>query len=181
MQRALKLIQENNVFVWNIVTKQAKTINCHKRQQTISKSPQMTSKDHTSPVNDHRQPQTTSKQPQTTTNSHSHKKRKDSLETRAVLLIFLLELELSGVAVQGIYQNSKKLKLLCKNNFKAVLVTFCCYAHGNKASEKVQKIATDKKEYRKCFLYVIICWITKIYLTYQSMKVGWLQGYLQRS
>ena len=35
---------------------------------------------------------------------HSHKKRKDSLETRAVLLIFFLELEISGVAVQGIYQ-----------------------------------------------------------------------------
>ena len=112
----------------------------------------MTSKDHNSPANDHRQPQTTSKQPQTTTNHHSHKKRKDSLETRAILLMFLLELELSGVAVQGIYQNSKKLKLLCKNNFKAVLVTFCCYAHGVKASEKVQKIATDKKECRKCFL-----------------------------
>ena len=72
----------------------------------------MTSKDHTSPVNDHRQPQTTSKQPQTTTNYHSHKKRKDSLETRAVLLIFLLELEISGVAVQSIHQNSEKWRLL---------------------------------------------------------------------
>ena len=30
---------------------------------------------------------------------HSHKKRKDSLETRAVLLIISLELEISGVAV----------------------------------------------------------------------------------
>ena len=39
---------------------------------------------------------------------HSHKKRKDSLETRAVLLIFSLELEISGVAVQSIHQNSKK-------------------------------------------------------------------------
>ena len=34
---------------------------------------------------------------------HSHKKRKDSLETRAVLLIFSLELRISGVAVQGIH------------------------------------------------------------------------------
>ena len=72
----------------------------------------MTSKDHTSPVNDHRQLQTTSKQPQTTTNYHSHKKRKDSLETRAVLLIFSLELEISGVAVQSIHQNSEKWRLL---------------------------------------------------------------------
>ena len=31
----------------------------------------------------------------------SHKKRKDSLETRAVLLIFSLHLEISGVAVQS--------------------------------------------------------------------------------
>ena len=43
---------------------------------------------------------------------HSHKKRKDSLETRAVLLIFFLELEISGVAVQGIHQNSEKWRLL---------------------------------------------------------------------
>ena len=39
---------------------------------------------------------------------HSHKNRKDSLETRAVLLLYLLELEISGVAVQSIHQNSKK-------------------------------------------------------------------------
>ena len=32
-----------------------------------------------------------------------HKKRKDSMETRAVLLIFLLELKISGVAVQEIH------------------------------------------------------------------------------
>ena len=43
---------------------------------------------------------------------HSHKKRKDSLETRAVLLMFSLELEISGVAVQSIHQNSEKWQLL---------------------------------------------------------------------
>ena len=43
---------------------------------------------------------------------HSHKKRKDSLESRAVMLAFLLELEISGVAVQSIYHNSKKWWLL---------------------------------------------------------------------
>ena len=42
---------------------------------------------------------------------HGHKKRKDSPETRAVLLIFSLELEISGVAAQSIYQNSKKWQL----------------------------------------------------------------------
>ena len=39
---------------------------------------------------------------------HSHNKRKDSLETRALLLIFSLELEISGVAVQRIHRNSEK-------------------------------------------------------------------------
>ena len=39
---------------------------------------------------------------------HSHKKRKDSLETQVVLLIFLFELEISGVSVQRIHQNSQK-------------------------------------------------------------------------
>ena len=44
-----------------------------------------------------------------------------------------------------------------ENNFEAVLATFCCYEHGAKASEVVQKIATDRKEYRKCLSCVIIC------------------------
>ena len=69
-------------------------------------------------------------------------------------MIFSLELEISGVAVQSIHQNSKKcdfcLELLSKNDFEAVLATFCCYDHGAKASEEVQKIATDQKDYRKC-------------------------------
>ena len=34
-------------------------------------------------------------------------------------------------------------KLLSENDFAAVLATFCCYDHGAKASETVQKIATD--------------------------------------
>ena len=44
--------------------------------------------------------------------THSYKKRNNSLETRAVLLTFLLELEISGVVVQRIHQNSKKWWLL---------------------------------------------------------------------
>ena len=39
---------------------------------------------------------------------HTHKKRKDNLEMRAVLLIFSLKLEISQEAVQSIHQNSKK-------------------------------------------------------------------------
>ena len=48
--------------------------------------------------------------------------------------------------------------MLSENNFEAALTTFCCYGYGAKASEAVQKIATDQKEYQKCFLCcVIIC------------------------
>ena len=54
------------------------------------------------------------------------------------------------------------LELLSKNDFEAVFVAFCCYDHGAKASEEVQKIATYEKEYRKCSVCVIICWIAKI-------------------
>ena len=43
---------------------------------------------------------------------HSHKKWKDSLETQTVVLIFSLELEISGVAIQRIHQNSKTWWLL---------------------------------------------------------------------
>ena len=91
---------------------------------------------------------------------HSHKKRRDGLETRAVLLIFSLELEISGVAVQSIHQSTKNVnvceELLSENHFEAVLPTFCYYEHGAKASEAVQKISTNQKEYHKCSLCVII-------------------------
>ena len=48
-------------------------------------------------------------------------------------------------------------ELLGENDFDAVLATFCCYDYGANASEAVQKIATDQKEYRKCSSCVIIC------------------------
>ena len=115
---------------------------------------------------------------------HSHKKRKDSLEKQAVLLMFSLELEISGVAIQSIHQNSQKWwlcqELLSENDFEAVLVTFCCYEHDIKASEAVQKIATDQKEYRKSSFCVIICWIVEIYLSIKkTVKKGCLLGQLR--
>ena len=64
-------------------------------------------------------------------------------------------------------------ELLSENDFEAVLATFCCYDHGAKASEAVQKIATDQKEYRKCSSCVIICWIAKIYLSINNSE-KWL-------
>ena len=48
-------------------------------------------------------------------------------------------------------------ELLSENDIETVLATFCCYDHGDKAPEAVQKIATDQKEYRKCSWCVIIC------------------------
>ena len=39
-------------------------------------------------------------------------------------------------------------ELLNENDFEAVLATFCCYDQGANASEAVQKIATDQKEYQ---------------------------------
>ena len=90
---------------------------------------------------------------------HSHKKRKDSLETRSVLLIFSLEREISGWPYRAYIKTARNgdfsEELLSENDFKAVLVTFCCYEHGAKASEAVQNIATDQQEYRECSLCVI--------------------------
>ena len=70
-----------------------------------------------------------------------------------VLLIFWLEREISGVTVQGIYQNIKKWQLceelLSESDFEAVLATSCCYDYGGNASEAIQEIATDQKGYQK--------------------------------
>ena len=76
---------------------------------------------------------------------HSHKKREDSLETRAVLLIFLLELEISGVVVQRIHQ--RKMEALAK----------FCYDYSANASDAAQKIATDQKDYHKYSSCVMVC------------------------
>ena len=46
---------------------------------------------------------------------HSHKKRKDSLETQAVLMIFSLEIEISGVAIQSIHQKQRKMATFVRN------------------------------------------------------------------
>ena len=76
-------------------------------------------------------------------------------------MIFSLELEMSGVAVQSTHQNSEMTTFTrncsVKMTFEAVLATFRCYNHGAKVSEEVQKIDTDQKEYCKCSLCVIIC------------------------
>ena len=78
-----------------------------------------------------------------------------------MLLIFSLELKIFGAAIQRIHQNIKKWwlceELFSENDFEAVLATFCCYDYGANASEAVQKIATDQKDYHKCSSCVIVC------------------------
>ena len=70
----------------------------------------------------------------------------NSWKHRLYLLIFSLELEIFGVVVQKMHQNSKNggfcEELLSENDFEAVLVNFCCYEYGANASEAVQKIST---------------------------------------
>ena len=77
-----------------------------------------------------------------------------------------VEMQGIGMVMQEIWVEMREMgdgnadfcqELLSKNDFEAVLVTFCCYDHVTKASEGVQKIATDQKEYRKYSLCVIIC------------------------
>ena len=79
---------------------------------------------------------------------HSHKKWKDILKTRSVMLIFLLEIKISGVAIKKTLQTSKNGYLHCfskesfsENNFETVLANFYCYKYDANASEEVEKIA----------------------------------------
>ena len=61
-------------------------------------------------------------------------------------------------------------ELFGKDYVKAALASFCYYDHGAKASEAVQKIASDQKEYHKCFSCVLVCWIAKIYLSINNSE-----------
>ena len=57
-----------------------------------------------------------------------HKKRKDSLETRAVFFVFLLELELSGVVVQEIHQPKLGPQYFARDVF--LEIRFCVILKG---------------------------------------------------
>ena len=54
-------------------------------------------------------------------------------------------------------------KSLSENEFEAILATFRCYDYGPNASEAVEKIAADQKDYQKWSLCVIVCCIAKAY------------------
>ena len=76
--------------------------------------------------------------------------RKIIWKHRPFLLIFWLEVELFGVAVQRIHKTAKNgnfcEELLGEIDFKTVLANFCCYGYGANASEAVQKISTRTLE-----------------------------------
>ena len=63
-------------------------------------------------------------------------------------------------------------ELLNENDFEAVLATFCCYDHGAKASEAVQKITTDQKKVSQMLL---LCYnlLPKIYISINNSE-KWL-------
>ena len=87
---------------------------------------------------------------------------------------FRLNLKYIGWAYRVYIKTAKNCdfcgELAGENDFETVLGTFCCYDHGAKASEAVQKIATDQKEHYKRSSCVIICWIAKIYLSINNSK-----------
>ena len=84
------------------------------------------------------------------------------------------------MGVQGIHQNTFCEDFLTEDDFEAVLAMFCNYDYGVNASETVEKMAIDQKNYRKCSLCVIVCCIATACHQYNS-KNGWLLGHLRRS
>ena len=53
---------------------------------------------------------------------------------------------------------------LSENNFQTVLANFCCDDYGANASEAVEKIATNQKDYHRYFFGV------KVYCNSQSIS-----------
>ena len=67
-------------------------------------------------------------------------------------------------------------ELVGENDFEAVLATFYCYDYGANASDAVQKIATDQKDYRECSSSVIVISINSS----EKRFVTYLRGHLRR-
>ena len=65
-------------------------------------------------------------------------------------------------------------EILCENDFEAVLASFCWHDYGATATEAVQRIATDQKDYDKSSSHVIVCWIAKVYQPTTVKKGGLL-------
>ena len=92
---------------------------------------------------------------------HSHKKRKDSLETRVLLFVFLLELEISGKHM-SYRKYIKTVKKVFAVRIFFFLFSFSVFIASAKASKAIVKISTEEKDYRKCFLCILV-WIATAY------------------
>ena len=101
---------------------------------------------------------------------HSHKKRKNSLETRAVLLVLWLELEFLRWPYRKDIEAAKRL-LAVKIFFFFIFRSYC---YSAKASEVVVKISTDEKDKDsyKCSLCVIV-WIATAYQEYCRLSISY--------
>ena len=76
-------------------------------------------------------------------------------------------------------------ELLSENNIETVLATLCCYDHGSKAFEVVQKIASDQKRVSQI---ILVCYnllnsqnIATKAINQSSSEKWLLQGYTRRS
>ena len=67
----------------------------------------------------------------------------------------MLELEISGVAVQGIHQNTEKRLFFSEGDFKAVLATFSCYDYGANGSETIDEDRYRSKRLLQILLLVL--------------------------
>ena len=87
---------------------------------------------------------------------------------------FRLNLKYLGLPYRAYIKRAKNgefcEELLSENDFEVFLATFRCYDNGANASEAVQKIAIDQKEYRKCSSCVKTCSIAKIYLSINNSE-----------
>ena len=109
---------------------------------------------------------------------NSHKKRKVSLETQAVLLLFLLELEVSWVAVPRKYIKTAKMNACKKDSFSGDPFS-CSYHYGTNTSEAIEKVATDEKDYHKCCL-CHTCVLHHINDNKKSFLIGHIQRCLKK-
>ena len=78
-------------------------------------------------------------------------------DTQIILLIFSVEFETLNIWDGRTKNTSKQPKwwlfvrnCQVKNEFETALANFCRYDYGDNASEAVQKIAADQKDYLKC-------------------------------
>ena len=68
-------------------------------------------------------------------------------------MMFLLEIEISRWPYRDYFKAVRNSgfheEFLSENDFKPVLAAFFCYDYGANASQAVQKIATDQKDYHE--------------------------------